>query len=64
MLLQSLGHFKGLLYPENGVVIDDAAFRLHYGFTSYLLVTKLYHFPNAFKFPDKFSFLSFSARSW
>ena len=34
--LASLGHLKGLFY--NGLMIDDAVFKLHYGFTSYLLL--------------------------
>ena len=35
--LASLGQFKGLLY--NGeCVIDDIVFRLHYGFTTYVLL--------------------------
>ena len=35
--LSSLGHLKGLFY--NGLMIDDAVFKLHYGFTTYLLLT-------------------------
>ena len=35
--LASLGHLKGLFYT--GLVIDDAVFKLHYGFTTYLLLT-------------------------
>ena len=31
-----IGHLKGLFY--DGVVIDDVVFKLHYGFTSYLLL--------------------------
>lgn len=38
MLLQSLGHFKGLLYRDSGVIIDDIAFKLHYDATSYCLL--------------------------
>jgi len=39
MLLQSLGHFKGLLSPaDGGVFLDDVVFRLHYAFTSYTLL--------------------------
>ena len=35
--LGSLGHFKGLLY-NGDVIIDDPIFRLHYGFTTYMLL--------------------------
>ena len=34
--LSVFGHLKGLFY--DGVVIDDAVFKLHYGFTTYLLL--------------------------
>lgn len=37
MLLQSLGHLKGLFYDE-GVIIDDPVFKLHYGFTTLILL--------------------------
>lgn len=36
MLLSIFGHLKGLFY--DGVVIDDVVFKLHYGFTTYLLL--------------------------
>ena len=29
---------QGLLYRDDGVIIDDGAFKLHYAFTSYLLL--------------------------
>ena len=32
-----VGHLKGLFYT--GLVIDDVVFKLHYGFTTYLLLT-------------------------
>ena len=35
--LASLGQFKGLLYNGESV-IDDTIFRLHYGFTTYMLL--------------------------
>ena len=35
--LASLGHFKGLMYNDD-VIIDDPIFRLHYGFTTLLLL--------------------------
>ena len=37
MLLQSVGHFRGLLYRDE-VVIDDPVFRLHYRVTSFILL--------------------------
>lgn len=35
-VLAVFGHLKGLFY--DGVVIDDPVFKLHYGFTTYLLL--------------------------
>ena len=35
-VLGIFGHLKGLFY--DGVVIDDVVFKLHYGFTTYLLL--------------------------
>jgi hypothetical protein len=35
MLLSLFGHLKGLFY--DGIVIDDPVFKLHYGFTTYML---------------------------
>ena len=35
-ILSVFGHLKGLFY--DGIVIDDVVFKLHYGFTTYLLL--------------------------
>ena len=35
-ILSAFGQIKGLFYQ--GVVIDDPVFKLHYGFTTYLLL--------------------------
>ena len=36
MFFGQIGELKGLFY--DGVVIDDVVFKLHYGFTTYLLL--------------------------